>query len=244
VRIAWRICAKPSLSVLDHRREESFRSIPPNAEKELVRSWMKLDRLLRHLRQFGCVLRREGKEHALWKILRRDMRRLFRAIGRSRICSLRGFVEDCRFRSAGVKERRYADLSTIGRVMFREKFPRLYELKDRTPDPESPSAYFKDFEIKLKTSPLAWAWFTCLEENYNTYRSVNGRRSRGSIRYLMVEDADRGWAQLFDILCEVDAFIHLMECGCSDITSYPEPQEGQQDPDSKASLVRKGSCAR
>jgi hypothetical protein len=27
---------------------------------------MKLDALLRHLRRHGCVLRREGKEHALW----------------------------------------------------------------------------------------------------------------------------------------------------------------------------------
>ena len=28
---------------------------------------MKLERLLRHLRQHGCVLRREGKQHALWE---------------------------------------------------------------------------------------------------------------------------------------------------------------------------------
>src|SRR6267154_535870 len=30
-------------------------------------SRMKLERLLRHLRRQGCVLRREGKEHALWE---------------------------------------------------------------------------------------------------------------------------------------------------------------------------------
>ena len=28
---------------------------------------MKLEGLLRHLRRYGCVLRREGKEHALWE---------------------------------------------------------------------------------------------------------------------------------------------------------------------------------
>jgi mRNA interferase HicA len=28
---------------------------------------MKRDRLLRHLRHYGCVLRREGKEHSLWE---------------------------------------------------------------------------------------------------------------------------------------------------------------------------------
>src|SRR5216684_4429170 len=28
---------------------------------------MKLEVLLRHLRRHGCVLRREGKEHALWE---------------------------------------------------------------------------------------------------------------------------------------------------------------------------------
>lgn len=28
---------------------------------------MKRERLLRHLRQHGCVLRREGKEHTLWE---------------------------------------------------------------------------------------------------------------------------------------------------------------------------------
>ncbi len=28
---------------------------------------MKREALLRHLRQYGCVLRREGKEHAIWE---------------------------------------------------------------------------------------------------------------------------------------------------------------------------------
>ena len=28
---------------------------------------MKREKLLRHLRQHGCVLRREGKEHSLWE---------------------------------------------------------------------------------------------------------------------------------------------------------------------------------
>src|ERR1039457_4032802 len=31
------------------------------------RSRMKLEGLLRHLRRQGCVLRREGKEHAIWE---------------------------------------------------------------------------------------------------------------------------------------------------------------------------------
>jgi mRNA interferase HicA len=28
---------------------------------------MKTDGLLRHLRRYGCVLRREGSEHSLWE---------------------------------------------------------------------------------------------------------------------------------------------------------------------------------
>jgi mRNA interferase HicA len=28
---------------------------------------MKREHLLRHLRRYGCVLRREGKEHAIWE---------------------------------------------------------------------------------------------------------------------------------------------------------------------------------
>jgi mRNA interferase HicA len=28
---------------------------------------MKREALLRHLRRYGCVLRREGKEHSLWE---------------------------------------------------------------------------------------------------------------------------------------------------------------------------------
>jgi len=57
-------------------------------------------------------------------------------------------------------------------------------------DPESPSAYFKDFEIKLKTSPLAWAWFTCLKENYNTYRQREWTALQEEhFGILMVEDA-------------------------------------------------------
>jgi predicted RNase H-like HicB family nuclease len=53
--------------ILEHRREESLRALPPDAKQELVVIGLKLERLLRHLRQHGCVLRREGKELALWE---------------------------------------------------------------------------------------------------------------------------------------------------------------------------------
>jgi predicted RNase H-like HicB family nuclease len=47
--------------ILEHRREDSLRALPPDAERELVAGRMKRESLLRDLRVNGCVLRREGK---------------------------------------------------------------------------------------------------------------------------------------------------------------------------------------
>ena len=41
--------------ILEHRREESLRSLPPDAGQELG------------VVGYGCVLRREGREHTLWE---------------------------------------------------------------------------------------------------------------------------------------------------------------------------------
>src|SRR5436190_21398299 len=58
---------------------------------------MKRERLLRHLRRHGCVLRRDGKEHALWKTLKRVTSKPSPVTRKSPIFWQERFAVSCQF---------------------------------------------------------------------------------------------------------------------------------------------------
>src|ERR1035441_1007995 len=87
--------------------------------------------------------------------------------------------------------------------MFRSHLPRLYELRDLIPDPDSPDAYFQDFEAVLQDH-LAKAVFAGWERKVqdldeDAWKTLKGEASQ----YLRCRDPRRGWYQLFDILGQI-----------------------------------------
>jgi hypothetical protein len=117
--------------------------------------------------------------------------------------------------------------------MYRAQLPRLYELKDLTPDPDSPYAYFRDFETRLRTLPLAFPWYTSLEKRLQ-YLHVDAWKALKleASQYLSCQNTNRGWSQLFDILCQADAYRHLTDLGCHRVNFIPRAAEdGQRTPD-------------
>lgn len=74
--------------ILQERREDGLRGVPPAAIRETVTVGMKTVALLRHLRQYGCVLKREGAEHSLWTNPRTGHAEAVPPHKKSRTCSL------------------------------------------------------------------------------------------------------------------------------------------------------------
>jgi|ERR1035441_5310122 hypothetical protein len=116
--------------------------------------------------------------------------------------------------------------------MFRSHLPRLYELRDLIPDPDSPDAYFQDFEAVLQDH-LAKAVFAGWERKVqdldeDAWKTLKGEASQ----YLRCRDPRRGWYQLFDILGQADAYKHLIDIGCSRVRFIPRSdKEGRRTPD-------------
>jgi hypothetical protein len=123
--------------------------------------------------------------------------------------------------------------------MFRAQLPRAYELKDLTRDPGSPDAYFKDFETKLQEGSLAKAWFTRLEKKLQYLPEDEWTAlKKEACPFLMIRDPVRGWAQLINILCQVDAYKYLGDQGWSEVHFIPRAttKHGQKTPDLEGSL--------
>jgi hypothetical protein len=129
--------------------------------------------------------------------------------------------------------------------MFRAQLPRVYELKDLIPDPDSPDAYFKDFETRLQTSPLAKACFTGLEKKLQyLHEDAWTALKNEAAQHLTRRDLYRGWPQLFDILCQTDGYKYLRDLGCSEVRFIPRAdREGRRTPDLEGMLgSRKVLC--
>lgn len=124
--------------------------------------------------------------------------------------------------------------------MFRDKLPRLYELRDLIDDPTSVNAYFQDFEKHLKDSPhhvvqIYVRW----ERTLQTLDLDAWEFLRNEARpYLTCRDGKgRGWEQLFNILNQARAYSYLKATGCSNIRFIPRADaQGLETPDVEAVL--------
>jgi hypothetical protein len=124
--------------------------------------------------------------------------------------------------------------------MFRDKLPRLYELRDLIDDPASPDAYFQNFEKQLADSPhhvlqIYLRWETTLQALDLDAWEFLKKEARP---YLTCKDAKgRGWEQLFNILNQGRAYGYLRSAGCSNIRFIPRADgEGLETPDVEAVL--------
>jgi hypothetical protein len=117
--------------------------------------------------------------------------------------------------------------------MFRDRLPRLYELRDLIADRTSPDAYFNDDFETLLQDDLAMAAFVRWEQKLqhldaHAWKALKDEASQ----YLTRRDPRRGHHQLFDILGQAEGYQHLRNIGCSNVRFIPRSdKEGLRTPD-------------
>jgi hypothetical protein len=117
--------------------------------------------------------------------------------------------------------------------MFRKQLPRIYELRDCSPD--SANAYFQDFETVL-LNPLARDRYLSLEATLRALEEDAWQELKiEACQYLVTKDREgRGWQQLFDVLLsQAQGYGYLKSIGCVKIRFVPR-EGGIKTPDLEA----------
>jgi len=124
---------------------------------------------------------------------------------------------------------------SINHNMYRDKLPRIYELKDLVKDAQSPDAYFQKFEDTLSINGQKMQKFIELEAALEELDPESWENlKKKATPFLLVRDQRRGWHQLFDTLIEVYGYIYLKNIGCQKISFIP-PSE-TETPDLQGTL--------
>ncbi len=114
--------------------------------------------------------------------------------------------------------------------MFRDELPRLYELKDQIKQPNSPNAYFQDFESKLRNPHIKKKYLDLEQElrglDSGSWKSL---REEASPYLIKNNNTKRGWESLFNILNQARAYNYLKKIGCTNIQSIPPARKKTPD---------------
>jgi hypothetical protein len=116
--------------------------------------------------------------------------------------------------------------------MFRTQMPRIYELRDLIDDPNSPDAYFQNFDRIVHDSPhhvrpIYLSWEKELRGlDPDAWEFLKTEASPGLTHK---DRTGRGWQALFDILNQASAYNHLKTLGCSNIRFIPRAERKTPD---------------
>ena len=108
----------------------------------------------------------------------------------------------------------------ISTPALREELSRVFELKDQLSDPETPGAYFQNFEEGLQENSQKLAAFRKLETVLSALDTDAWRTLRDTASDHLNRPSKgkgRGWQSLFDVLSEARGYAYLHSIGCSDI---------------------------
>ncbi|MDI6728077.1 MAG: hypothetical protein QMD44_04010 [Thermodesulfovibrionales bacterium] len=123
--------------------------------------------------------------------------------------------------------------------MFRKELPRLYELRDQIKEPNSPNAYFRDFENKLKDSHWKEKYLD-LEKELQGLEPNAWEFLKNEAAPHLIKDSKtkRGWEQLFNTLqSQARAYNYLKRLGCTDVQFIPRSRiRGVETPDLKGMM--------
>ncbi len=117
--------------------------------------------------------------------------------------------------------------------MFRKDLPRVYEIRDQIKEPDTPMAYFQDFENSLQQSRLKMEKFLDLEKVLQRLDedSWNFLKNEAS-EYLEKKIEWRGWEQFFNFINQAWGYNYLKNKGCSNIKFIPiSSKRGVESPD-------------
>jgi hypothetical protein len=122
--------------------------------------------------------------------------------------------------------------------MHRTTLPRIFELRDLLRNPDTPSAYFRDFDSSIATEPVKRKHFIDIEADLQGLDPGAWDYLKHEVAPLFEQkDPARGWRAAFDKLNQAKAYIHLKRIGCTDVEFIPEsPTRGQKTPDLKGQL--------
>ncbi|MEJ1968466.1 MAG: hypothetical protein WDN03_07525 [Rhizomicrobium sp.] len=120
----------------------------------------------------------------------------------------------------------------------RAELPRIYELRSLLRHPQSPNAYFQNFDLSLSDYPVKLKHFRDLEADLRGLDPAAWDHLKSRVAPLFeIRDAQRGWQAAFDLLNQAKAYKHLRNAGAIDIQFVPESQvAGQKTPDLEAVL--------
>jgi hypothetical protein len=119
---------------------------------------------------------------------------------------------------------------------FRERLPRLYELKDMIEDAAHPDAYFQNFEDGLAEHKSKLAAFLKLERQLAVLDEAAWADLKGrAAAVLQKREPGRGWRLLFDVFSEARAYGYLVSIGCTGVRFIPRGK--RKTPDLAATLA-------
>lgn len=108
--------------------------------------------------------------------------------------------------------------------------PRVFELRDLIDEPQSPDAYFQDFELTLCDGLAREIWLA-REREFQLLDATSWETLKEEAQpYLTRHDpSGRGWSQLINILNQARAHNHLVARGCSDVAFVPRGKKPTPD---------------
>ena len=125
----------------------------------------------------------------------------------------------------------------VSSTKFREKLPRVYELRDLIDDPAAPCAYFQRFDEKLRDEPsMMNVWLTRERDLERLDPKAWSFLKHEARPYLTARDKrGRGWHQLIAILNQARAYNFLIDEGCTAVRFIPRSNvQEQMTPDIQA----------
>lgn len=125
---------------------------------------------------------------------------------------------------------------------FRDQLPLVYELKDLIEEPNSPTAYFQNFENSINDDISGPSKMRIWERREQEFQKLdkdswNFLKDK-ALPYLTTGLPNgRGFEQLISALNEARGYICLMDMGCSGIQFIPESNKsGENRPDLEGKL--------
>jgi len=124
----------------------------------------------------------------------------------------------------------------IRKLVYRLRFRRIYELRRLGDAKDSMMAYFSNLDDTLKENRIARKAFRDIEVQLRGLDSTAWRfLKQEATPYLTIRDPMRGWAQLFNLLNQANAYNYLVRIGCKDVTFIPRSPR-RRTPDLMARL--------
>jgi hypothetical protein len=108
--------------------------------------------------------------------------------------------------------------------LFRAELPRLYELRDCTPNLTSSDAYFRGFNQNLARFPEAKDYYQRLEQVLRgpDDQAWQHLKEKACQYHTQRDKKGRGWSQLICVLNEARGYNYLKSLGCTNLHFIPE----------------------